>query len=77
MYMENSLESRTRTKRGTGIRTWASFTTRMAQASKWKDLLRIDENKQELFDFLSEIFLEKIGQRSRAICYEERTCVVF
>ncbi|KAK2714572.1 hypothetical protein QYM36_008955 [Artemia franciscana] len=61
-YIEDSMKSGIRTKHRIGIRTRVLFTTRIPQKSKRKDFLRVDENKQQLFDSLSEILLKKIVQ---------------
>ena len=51
VYMEDSLKATTREKRGKGVRRRVASTTVLP--SKWKDFLRLDENKTELFRFLS------------------------
>ena len=51
VYMENSLKATTREKRGRGIRRRVASTTVLPP--KWKDFLHLDENKTELFRFLS------------------------
>ena len=52
VYMEDSLKATTREKRGKGVRRRVASTTVIP--SKWKDFLRLDENKTELFRFLSQ-----------------------
>ncbi len=52
VYIAESLESTTRQKRGKGVRRRVSPTTVIPQ--NWKDFLRVDENKLELFSFLSQ-----------------------
>ena len=51
VYMEDSLEATTREKRGKGIRRRVASATFLP--SKWKDFLHLEENKTELFRFLS------------------------
>jgi len=63
VYVEDCLKSGTRRKCRKGIRTRVLSTTRIPHKSQWKDFLRVDESKQELLDFLSEILSENIGQR--------------
>ena len=51
-YVPNSLKATTREKRGRGIRRrFQSLTTFQ---KNWKEFLRVDENKKELFSFLAE-----------------------
>ena len=52
VYVADSLESTTRQKRGKGVRRRVAPTTAIPQ--NWMDFLRVDENKSELFMFLSE-----------------------
>ena len=47
-----SLKSTTKEKRGKGIRKRVASSTQMP--TKWKDFLRVDANKTELFSFLSQ-----------------------
>ena len=51
-YIQNSLKSTTRQKRGKGVRRRVASTTVMPK--NWKDFLQVDENKTELFRFLSQ-----------------------
>ena len=51
VYLEASLKASTRLKRGKGTRKRVTPTTVMPK--NWKDFLRCDENKTELFSFLS------------------------
>ena len=50
-YQSNSLKAFARQKRGTGIRTLV--TSRTPLPKKWNDFLRDNENKTDLFQFLS------------------------
>ena len=50
--MEDSLNAATREKRGKGVRRRVASTTVLP--SKWKDFLSLDDNKTELFRFLSQ-----------------------
>ena len=52
VYVTDSLKSTTRQKRGKGVRRRVAPTTAIPQ--NWKDFLRVDENKSELFRFLSQ-----------------------
>lgn len=50
-YIQDSLKSETRSKRGKGIRRRVAASN--AIPGKWPEFLRIDENKTELFSFLA------------------------
>ena len=52
VYVQDSLKSTTRQKRGKGVRRRVSAATSLPK--KWKDFLREDDNKTELFKFLSQ-----------------------
>jgi len=52
VYLPDSLKGTTRQKRGKGVRRRVVPTTVIPK--NWKDFLRVDENKTELFSFLSE-----------------------
>ena len=51
VYIQDSLKSTTRQKRGKGVRRRVASATAIPQ--NWKDFLRLDENKTELFAFLA------------------------
>ena len=50
-YIQNSLKSTTRQKRGKGVRRRVVSTS---HAKNWEDFQQVDENKTELFRFLSQ-----------------------
>ena len=50
-YITDSLKETTRQKRGKGIRRQVTPTTRLPH--NWKDFLHVDENKTQLFKYLS------------------------
>ncbi|XP_061580540.1 uncharacterized protein LOC133446517 [Cololabis saira] len=52
VYISDSLKGTTRQKRGKGIRRRVMPTTVLPK--QWKDFLRVDDNKTELFEFLSQ-----------------------
>ena len=52
VYLPDSLKGKTREKRGTGTRKRVSSSAVMPK--NWKEFLRVDGNKTELFVFLSE-----------------------
>ena len=52
VYISDSLKGTTRQKRGKGIRRRVAPSTQIPR--NWKDFLRVDENKTELFKFLSQ-----------------------
>ena len=51
VYIPNNLKNATREKRGKGVRRRVLSTTVIPR--DWKGFLRVDENKTELFSFLS------------------------
>lgn len=53
IYLPASLKASTRQKRGQGTRKRVSPSTLMPK--NWKDFLRVNENKTELFSFLSRV----------------------
>ena len=52
VYLPASLKASTRQKRGKGTRKRVAASTAMPK--NWKDFLRVDQNKTELFTFLSQ-----------------------
>ena len=50
-YIENSLKQTTRCDRGTGVRRRVEANSQLPRS--WKDFLRVDDNKRELFKFLA------------------------
>lgn len=51
-YLDESLKSSTRQKRGSGCRIIVKGST--PTPKNWQSFLRVDENKKELYDFLSD-----------------------
>ena len=51
-YVDNSLKATTRNKRGSGVRQLVAANNKLP--SNWKEFLREDRNKQELFRFLAQ-----------------------
>ena len=51
-YLENSLKATTRGKRGSGVRQRVAADIKLPR--NWKEFLRVDQNKQELFRYLAE-----------------------
>ena len=51
-YVENSLKATMRSDRGAGVRKRVAANNQLPR--NWKELLRVDENKRELFKFLAE-----------------------
>ena len=52
VYLPDSLKGTTRQKRGKGVRRRVSPSTTIPKS--WKDFLRVDDNKTELFKFLAQ-----------------------
>ncbi|CAC5423003.1 unnamed protein product [Mytilus coruscus] len=65
-YVENSLKSATREKRRKGIRRRVQAQTNIPK--NWHGFLRVDENKRELFQFLSENLAEVANTEKKVIC---------
>lgn len=57
VYIPDSLKNTTRQKRGNGVRRRVAPTTVIPK--NWKDFLRVDENKTELFEFLSKHIISR------------------
>ncbi len=55
-YIENSLKSSTREKRGSGSRSRVLPSAQIPK--KWSEFLRVDKNKAELFNLLSNIAVQ-------------------
>ena len=70
-YHPESLKAETRSKRGKGVRRRAEPST--AIPGNWKEFLRIDENKVELFSFLATTVVASIDC-SKQGCF--RVCSV-
>ena len=51
-YVENSLRATTRSYRGAGVRRRVAANNQLPR--NWKEFLRVDENRRELFKFLAE-----------------------
>ena len=74
-YLPDSLKGTTRQKRGRGVRRRVSPNTTIPK--NWKDFLRADENKTELFSFLSQqvaILSPKDGKEIYATCGRNVLC---
>ena len=77
-YHPESLKAETRSKRGTGVRRGVAPST--AIPGKWKEFLRIDENKVELFFFLATTVVASIDcskqiistHRTEVLCNQSR-----
>ena len=65
VYTPNSLKAETRSRRGKGIRRKVSAKSRIPY--NWQAFLRIDENKTELFSFLSHKVLEAHFQDGKEV----------
>lgn len=51
-YLENSLKATTRCKCGSGVRQCIAADNKLP--GNWKEFLRVDQNKQDLFNYLAE-----------------------
>ena len=75
IYLADSLKGTTRKKRGKGIRKRVVPSTVMPK--NWKDFLRVDQNKTELFGFLSREAIRlpiADGNEMYATCGTEVLC---
>ena len=72
-YINNSLKSETRSKRGKGLRRKVNTTS--IAPTNWREFLRLDQNKTELFEFLSREIIGYSQQESNGLvvcaAYEE------
>ena len=64
-YHPDSLKSETRSKRGKGVRRCVEPST--AIPGSWKEFLRIDENKVELFSFLANTIVASVDSSKQII----------
>ena len=71
-YKKNSLKSVTREKRGKGIRRNFSMSH---PPTNWAEFLHIDDNKTELFRFLSEITVSKVNSNKNVLCAYDTTAM--
>ena len=62
-YIEDSLKGTARAKRGKGIRR--RVLAGGAIPGNWRDFLRVDKNKTELFNFLSRALLDAFNQEGK------------
>ena len=75
VYLPDSLNGTTRQKRGKGLRKRTALSTVMPK--NWKDFLRVDQNKTELFGFLSREAIRlpiADGNEMYATCGTEVLC---
>ena len=75
VYLPDSLKRTTRQKRGKGVRKRVAPSTVMPK--NWKDFLRVDQNKTELFGFLSREAIRLSianGKEMYATCGTEVLC---
>ena len=64
-YIEDSLKGTARAKRGKGIRR--RVVAEGVIPGNWRDFLRVDENKSELFNFLSLALLEAFNHEGKQL----------
>jgi len=58
-YVKDSLKEQTRQKRGTGVKMVVRLSGALPRS--WKDFLRNSDNKQQLFDLLASLTVERMG----------------
>ena len=66
-YIEESLKGTARAKRGKGIRR--RVLAGGAIPGNWRDFLRVDKNKTELFNFLSRALLDAFNQEGKQLVF--------
>ncbi len=64
-YIKDSLKGTARAKRGKGIRR--RVVAEGVIPGNWRDFLRVDRNKTELFNFLSKALLEAFNQEGKQL----------
>ncbi len=64
-YIEDSLKGTARAKRGKGVRR--RVVAEGLIPGNWRDFLRVDKNKTELFNFLSKALLEAFNQEGKQL----------
>ena len=72
-YKEQSLNTITRVKRGTGVRRKVQENS-MA-TTNWKGFLRLDQNKAKLFCFLSKTVISFGREDEMLVCAHDDTCI--
>ncbi len=65
-YIDNSIKQAAREQRGHGTRTKVSAQTKMPK--KWSDFLRVSQNKQELFSFLTKAITNMETAEEKILC---------
>lgn len=70
-YFPGSLKSSTRQKRGSGVRVKVTRTTPIPK--NWQSFLRVDENKRDLFQFLSTCISQIAPEGKQVFCTEGPT----
>ncbi len=65
-YIDNSIKQAAREQRGHGTRTKVSAQTKMPK--KWSDFLRVSQNKQELFSFLTKAITNMETGEEKILC---------
>lgn len=66
MCKERQLKTTTQKKRGKEIRK--NMETNSQSPQNWSSFLRIDENKSELFHFLSSVMIDACTQEKQPLC---------
>ncbi len=64
--IDNSIKQAAREQRGHGTRTKVSAQTKMPK--KWSEFLRVSQNKQELFSFLTKAITNMETAEEKILC---------
>ena len=73
-YRADSLKTSTREKRGKGVRRRVVQSGTMP--GNWQSFLRVDENKVELFSFLSKVLVESFNEKDKELVVTDGEAVL-
>ena len=76
VYLKDSLKAGLREKRGKGFRKRVISSATMPKPKEWGDFLRVDENKTELFKFLSSELIKKPCPEGKIIIATDEASVL-
>ncbi|CAC5411783.1 unnamed protein product [Mytilus coruscus] len=74
MYIDNSLKAATRSKRGKGIRRRVQGQNKIPQ--NWQSFLRDDNNRKELFSFLSQHLAQQNFEEKNGVVLSNSSSIV-
>ena len=71
VYIEHSLKSATREKRGTGSWNTNTCDSKYQNSENWQDVLRVNANKTKLFHFLADLIINDLHENYVFITHED------